>query len=196
MSKTQAPYSSTYGETSVEAFSNIVLFLGKYLIRNHESALFKEFFFSIMASDLKIMACDVAGKNPDSIVRFFFREAVDHYALGCLVPLFVFNRGEIMLFKADIAQYGHYCTKEGDDASVRVNLATIQATSMLKRNLVALTKERGKSSGTGSNTLTTVEISVWLRSAPTHLVDETVSLILEHRLLHLHHLACPPRQFQ
>jgi hypothetical protein len=164
----------------------MVRFLGKILIRNHESELFTEFIYSLIASDIEIKEFDSDPKNKNPITRFFFKEAVDHFALNCLVPLFVFSHRGILLSKEDLLEFGHYIAKEGEDSLVKVNLATIQATAMLTRNLKAYVKTRNAYGP--DQRLKVIDISFWIRSAPTHLVDATISLLLKHRALHMHQL--------
>lgn len=52
--KCQEPYFDTYGDSSVEAYTKLVLFLGKMLIKANSADMFKEFIFSVLASDAKI----------------------------------------------------------------------------------------------------------------------------------------------
>ena len=77
----------------------MVRFLGKILIRSHESELFGEFLYSVIASDIEIKDFYPNVDNKNAIALFFLKEAVDHFALNCLVPLFVFSHRGILIAK-------------------------------------------------------------------------------------------------
>lgn len=86
--KCREPYRDTYGDDSTEAYSNLVLLLGKLLIKAHATEMIKEFIFSVLA-------CDIGIKDVDAVIRSLVRDAIAHYSLHCLMLLLAFGKGPI-----------------------------------------------------------------------------------------------------
>ena len=137
------------------AYKNMVVSLGKHLIRHHAVQLFEEFICSLRSVFM-----------PDTVVAIFIKESIAHYSMDCAAVLYALcnPEGIEMKVKPGVAK------KDCD--TISVTAADIQATSAL---CSIINNKNTKNQSIG--------LVAFLNIAPPKASDRCIRLVLEYRMI-------------
>ena len=156
-----------------EAYTHMIIILGKALIRRHEHELFKSFFISIRPlTELYY-------------VEPFMIECFQYNSLECLIPIYALCSETHFIRKSHIftnksitkRDWDRECCN-GNEAS-GVNLAQIQAVEQIKKAILLTNSQKT----IPKHNEVAIRLTDFIKNAPEDLVDNLVQMLMDYHLL-------------